>query len=87
MAPTESVVEKDGRCKILAAEDARNSLLSYLSSLKVIYGGNECRSADLLLDPKQNPDSNGLVAQLDIFTVTLGADRIPSPSRSVRAFL
>ena len=47
MAAPESVVVKDGRRKTLADEYTRTSLMSNISSVKVICDGDECRFAEV----------------------------------------
>lgn len=47
MTAPESVVVTDGLRKSLADEFTWNSLMSLVSSVKVIYGGNECRFAEV----------------------------------------
>ena len=47
MAAPESVVEKDGQRKSLADEYSWNSMMAHIAPIKVIYGGDECRFAEI----------------------------------------
>ena len=47
MAAPESVVEKDRQRKSLADEYSWNSMMAHIAPIKVIYGGDECRFAEI----------------------------------------